>query len=88
MKVATIADCMCRKFADIHPDMPVVEASGRLIKQEMFGGPVVDDEGRLVGWISERECLRAAMQVVYHNQRVAAVKKCHAYRSVIRARRR
>lgn len=71
---ATVADCMSRKFARISPDMPVVEASGRLIKQEMYGGPVLDDLGVLVGWISEQECLQVTMQVVYHNQRVAKVR--------------
>jgi len=40
----------------------------------MLGSPVTDKAGTLVGWISERECLQAALQVVYHNQRVATVK--------------
>lgn len=74
MDSATLKDLMCTRFAAIHPDMPVVEASSRLIKLEMLGSPVIDSAGILVGWISERECLQAALQVVYHNQRVATVR--------------
>lgn len=74
MDSAILKDLMCTRFAAIHPDMPVVEASSRLIKLEMLGSPVIDSAGILVGWISERECLQAALQVVYHNQRVATVR--------------
>jgi len=74
MDSASINDLMCTRFATIHPEMPVVEASSKLIKLDMLGSPVTDKAGTLVGWISERECLQAALQVVYHNQRVATVR--------------
>ncbi|MGB2248907.1 MAG: CBS domain-containing protein [Alcanivorax sediminis] len=74
METSSIKELMSTRFAKIHPAMPVVEASSNLIKQDMLGSPVTDDSGTLVGWISERECLQAALQVVYHNQRVATVK--------------
>ena len=74
MDSVSIKDLMSTRFATIHPEMPVVEASSNLIKLEMLGSPVIDDAGTLAGWISERECLQAALQVVYHNQRVATVK--------------
>lgn len=74
MDSASIKDLMSTRYAQITPDMPVVEASSNLIKQDMLGSPVTDEGGTLVGWISERECLQAALQVVYHNQRVATVK--------------
>ncbi|WP_290524783.1 CBS domain-containing protein [Alcanivorax sp.] len=74
MDSASINELMSTRFAKITPDMPVVEASSNLIKLDMIGSPVTDEAGMLVGWISERECLQAALQVVYHNQRVATVK--------------
>ncbi|MZR64139.1 CBS domain-containing protein [Alcanivorax sp. DP30] len=74
METSSIKDLMCTRYARIHADMPVVEASSNLIKLDMIGSPVTDETGTLVGWISERECLQAALQVVYHNQRVAMVK--------------
>ncbi|MFC6672250.1 CBS domain-containing protein [Marinobacterium aestuariivivens] len=65
---------MSTEFAVITPEMPVDVASAKLIQKEMLGGPVVDEVGRLVGWISEQECLQVTVQVVYYNQRVATVR--------------
>jgi len=73
MDSASIKECMNKSYANIYPDMPVVEASSCLIKQELLGSPVTDKVGNLLGWISEHECLKAALQVMYYNQRVATV---------------
>ena len=54
MDSVSINDLMCTRFATIHPEMPVVEASSKLIKLDMLGSPVTDKAGTLVGWISER----------------------------------
>lgn len=70
----SIKDCITKDFARIQPDMPVAEASAQLIKKASLGGPVIDENDKLVGWISEQECLQATLQVVYHNTRVAIVK--------------
>jgi predicted transcriptional regulator len=71
---ASVAECMSKDFAKIGPNMPVAEATANLIKKALLGGPVVDEAGKLVGWISEQECLQVTIQVVYHNMRVAMVK--------------
>ena len=73
MITASIADCMSREFARIHPDMPVVKAVAKLLRHELLGGPVTDADGRLLGWLSEQECLKVAIHVAYYNQRVATV---------------
>lgn len=73
MNLSRISDCMSTEFAHITPDMPVFEASQKLIKKAVLGAPVVDNDGRLVGWVSEQECLRVTLQVVYMNQRIATV---------------
>jgi CBS domain-containing protein len=73
MITASIADCMSKEFARIHPQMPVVQAAKLLIRHAALGGPVVDADGLLLGWLSEQDCLRVAVQVAYYNQRVATV---------------
>ncbi|SIS42032.1 CBS domain-containing protein [Neptunomonas antarctica] len=73
MLPTSILNGMNKNFAIIKPNMPVVEACNELIKKEMLGGPVINDGGELIGWISEQECLQVIIQVVYHNQRVATV---------------
>ena len=74
MIYANISECMTTDYAKIHPDMPVAEASANLIKKVLLGGPVIDSSDKLVGWISDQECLQSTIQVAYHNTRVAVVK--------------
>lgn len=74
MKDMIVKDFMNTRFAKISNDMPVITASIELIKKEALGGPVVDDENKLLGWISEQECLQVTTQFAYHNHRVALVK--------------
>ena len=71
----TIENCMSRKFVSFKPGMPVVEAAMSLVTNELIGGPVTDDDGRLVGWISEQDCLKTVMNVLYYSERVATVAK-------------
>lgn len=74
MKNMIVKDFMNTNFAKINNEMPVITASIELIKKEALGGPVVDNENKLVGWISEQECLQVTTQFAYHNHRVALVK--------------
>ncbi|MBK8971720.1 MAG: CBS domain-containing protein [Hahellaceae bacterium] len=73
MKNLSVADYMSRKFTSFTPDMAVVEAAIKLIKNELLGGPVLDADGKLIGWISEQECLGAVSEVSYYADRVATV---------------
>jgi CBS domain-containing protein len=74
MNTSSIADYMTKDFATIRADMPVVEAARQLMRHHILGGPVIDAQGLLLGWISEQECLQVAIQVAYYNQRVATVR--------------
>lgn len=74
MEDVIVKDFMNVDFAKINIDMPVVTASIELIKKEALGGPVVDSQNKLLGWISEQECLQVTTQYAYHNHRVALVK--------------
>lgn len=70
----SIREYMTTDYAIVKPDMPVAQAAASLIKKPLLGAPVLDDNGKLLGWISDQECLQATLQVVYHNTRVANVK--------------
>lgn len=68
-----VSDLMTTDFVKFSPDMLVVEAVKELVKHEVLGGPVVADDGAVIGWLSEQDCLHASIQVLYFNQRVAKV---------------
>ncbi len=69
----TVESIMSRDFARITPDMLVVESTNLLIQKALLGSPVLDENQKLVGWLSEQECLHVIFQVLYHNQRVSTV---------------
>jgi len=74
MEEMIVKDFMNANFAKISAEMPVITASIELIKKEALGGPVVDNNNKLLGWISEQECIQVTTEFAYHNQCVALVK--------------
>jgi len=50
---------MTRRLFTLRPEMRAVEAAGLLLKQRISGAPVVDGDGKLLGLLSEYDCLRA-----------------------------
>lgn len=73
MEDLKLAECMSKQFVTFTPETPVVEAAMKLVRNELIGGPVVDQEGTLIGWISEQDCINAVSQVLYYEERVATV---------------
>jgi CBS domain-containing protein len=50
-------DIMTREVISVRKDTPVVEAMNQLLKNRITGMPVVDDEGNLVGIVSEADLI-------------------------------
>ena len=44
--------------ATLTPDSDIYGALARLLKKRLTGAPVVDDEGTLLGMLTERDCLK------------------------------
>jgi CBS domain-containing protein len=51
-------DIMTTNVVSVTTETPIYEAMELLIKNEITGMPVVDDEMNLLGVISEKDCLR------------------------------
>ena len=58
MDSLTAADIMARSEATLSPEAGVYDAMARLLKSRLTGAPVVDDEGQLLGMLTERDCLK------------------------------
>jgi len=58
---------MTRDLVTAGPRMPVSEAITLLLKHRLSGVPVVDEAGELVGFLSERDCLKTLVHARYHN---------------------
>ena len=57
---------MSKDIVTLDPDMEILRAGHTLISNDISGAPVLDKHGRLVGILSERDCMRVAMQADYH----------------------
>lgn len=51
-------DIMTTDVVSVTKETPIYEAMEHLIKNEITGMPVVDDEMNLIGVITEKDCLR------------------------------
>jgi len=54
-------------------DMAVEEASLRFLKTKQIGGPVIDANGKLIGFLSESDVLAKMIETIYYNEHIADV---------------
>ncbi len=66
MRSTLVRDHMSKNLITLEPDLEVLHAVHRLIENDISGAPVLDQHGRLVGILTERDCMRVAMQGDYH----------------------
>ena len=66
-------------YMNTHPvtfscDMPVVEAVELLLKVHQTGGPVIDTHKKVIGFLSEQDCLKQMMASSYYQEQICLVK--------------
>lgn len=61
-----VADYMAIDLLTFTPDLEINRAMSALLERRFSGAPVVDGGGRLVGVLSQKDCLRAAFNSTYH----------------------
>lgn len=57
-RILTARDLMTTNLLLFSPEQTLLEAIANLIKWRVSGAPVVDEDGRMVGMLSELDCLR------------------------------
>jgi CBS domain-containing protein len=62
-----VKDHMSTNLITFHPNDTIDHVLIMLTKRKISGGPVVDDTGKLVGIISERDCLKEIIKGKYSN---------------------
>ena len=66
-KNITVGDIMSRDLVTFSPDDSIHHVMSYFIKYKISGGPIVDKTGRLVGIISEADCMREISDSRYFN---------------------
>jgi len=65
-KSCLVKDYMARTLITFKPETEVLDAVHALVDRRIAGAPVVDDEGSLVGMLSEFDCMRVVLGASYH----------------------
>mgnify|MGYP003673926391 CR=1 FL=1 len=79
-----VADYMTTKLITFSPDESILTVMEKFAKHHISGGPVLDNNGFLVGIISEADCMKQISESRYFNQPILdkSVEKiaCHEKR--------
>lgn len=71
-----VADFMRRRPVVFTEDLPIEAAVERLLQSHQRGGPVVDAQHKVIGFLSEQDCLAAMLRDTYHKEISANVGDC------------
>ena len=63
-----VADYMTTKLITFSPDESILAVMEKFAKHHISGGPVLDNNGFLVGIISEADCMKQISESRYFNQ--------------------
>lgn len=77
LRSVKVEDYMATGLVSFKPETDLFEAINSLLNYKISGAPVVNENGELVGLISEVDCLRAILTLTYHEEEVGGqVKDC------------
>ncbi len=65
-KSCLVKDYMARTLVTFNPDTDVLDAVHTLVVKRIAGAPVGDDEGSLVGMLSEFDCMKVVLDASYY----------------------
>lgn len=66
IRSGVVKDYMARTLVTFKPETDVLDAVHTLVQHRIAGAPVVDDEGNLLGMLSEFDCMQVALNAGYH----------------------
>lgn len=62
-----VTEYMTQDVITFHPDQSIAEAMDIFLNNKISGAPVVDNNGKIVGILSEVDCLKIMVDEAYHN---------------------
>ncbi|WP_064697683.1 CBS domain-containing protein [Rhizobium aegyptiacum] len=65
----TVQDFMAAPAVTVAPQTDIYEAIRLLIEEHISGLPVIDENGRAVGFLSEKDCFKVAFSCGYYQDR-------------------
>jgi CBS domain-containing protein len=66
LKSCLVRDYMAGSIVSFKPETDVLDAIHELVRHRIAGAPVVNDQGELVGMLSELDCLKVSLNAGYY----------------------
>ncbi len=63
-----VKDYMTRRLVTLEPATEILNALHTLVDHDIAGAPVIDDNGSLVGILTEKDCMKVALNATYHSE--------------------
>ena len=63
----SIKEFMAKQLITFQSDTPIETAMESFLEKKISGAPVLDDQGKLVGVLSEKDCMRTLFESSYYN---------------------
>ena len=71
MKYEPVTKYMATDLYTFNPDSEIIEVIEVMLTHKISGAPVLDDQKKLIGLISEKDCLKLIIDSVYHNHPIS-----------------
>ena len=62
-----VTDYMTPEVITFNPDQSIADAMDTFLELKISGAPVVDEQGKIIGILSEVDCLKIMVDEAYHN---------------------
>ena len=63
----SIKEFMAKQLITFQSDTPIETAMESFLENKISGAPVLDNQGKLVGVLSEKDCMRTLFESSYYN---------------------
>ena len=67
MSFPSVKDCMARNEITLSPDLSITDAIDVILINKLTGAPVMDVSRKIVGMLTEKDCLRLLIDSAYNN---------------------
>ena len=64
-KTLFVRDFMTKELICLSADMNILQAISLLLRHQISGAPVIDNDNKLVGILTERDCIQVAVHAGY-----------------------
>ena len=71
----SIKEFMAKQLITFQSDTPIETAMESFLENKISGAPVIDNQGKLVGVLSEKDCMRTLFESSYYNNLGGFVKE-------------